>query len=212
MGKTPKMHELFKAMVSERNLIDGRGVWQLIYDNIWRLFEHGVMLDDLDDDSSRFRPDTENLLGIKNWNVETSPSHGLVLSVSVIFEDSSGDILGLDDYPCTYICPARFLWLSNEELDKIAKKYEYANEDHEEATEVEARELAELERLKAKYESPKGEKRTCGNCAFMKKKHEDKWYECWCGGELHSLADLACNTWEPKGSNPPLLKHLKGEL
>lgn len=212
MGKTPKMHELFKAMVSERNLIDGRGVWQLIYDNIWRLFEHGVMLDDLDDDSSRFRPDTENLLGIKNWDVNASPSHGLVLSVSVIFEDSSGDILGTDDCPCTYVCPARFLWMSDEDLDKVVKKYKYDDEEHENASDVESRELAELARLKAKYESPTGDKHTCANCALMKKKHDDKWYECWCGGELHSVGDEACGAWESKGSNSTLLKHLKGDL
>lgn len=211
MSKAPEMHELFRCLVSERNMIDGQGVWNLIYDNIKRLFEHGVMLDDTDDDTSRFNPITDHLLGIKNWSINSDKSFGTVLSVSVVFEGPDGDYYGTDDSPCTYVCPFRFLWLSDEELDKIAQKYDFALEDHEEASELEARELAELERLKAKYESPQGEKHTCANCALMKKKLENKWYECWCGGELHSLADPACNAWEPKNKKSKLLEHLKGE-
>ena len=212
MGKAPKMHELFKSMVSERNMIDGCGVWHLIYDNIKRLFEHGVMLDDPEDDSSRFIPEHEHLLGIKSWNITATPGHGLILSVSVVFEDGGGEIYGFEDDPCTYVCPVRFLYLSDEELVKIARKYEYADEDHDDALAEEARERAEYERLKAKFESPQSERHTCANCDFMKKKHENKWYECWCGGEMHALSWIGCKNWEPKGTKSSLLKHLKGEL
>ena len=201
--KHSELHEMFKYVYPVRSLLDVCGYWHLILDNITRLFESGVMLGDLDDCTTRFWPESETLLGIKKWWIE-----GEYLNVSIIFEDANGELFGLDDNPVVYSCPFMFLYLPTEDLNKLAAKYKSDCEDHSEKVE----ERALYERLKAKYENPQNEKHTCANCDFLKKKLNKKYYRCWYGGDDHELSWVDCPSWEPKGTNSLLLKHLKGEL
>lgn len=203
--KEPKMNELMAKLVSPGNLIGDCGIWHLILDNIRRLFEAGVMLGDPTDATTRFWPESEKLLGISKWFIENN-----YLTVAVVYEDANGDIFGTEYDPVEYYCPYNFLYLSNEDLEKISAKYRYDCEDHTASEASEAKERALYERLKAKYESSDGEPHTCANCGLMKKKLSNGHYMCMCGGEDHDIKWTDCVAWEPKKStDSQFKKHLE---